>query len=262
MKKITILGSFFALCFAISTYAQAPQTATNFTLNDCDGIEHNLFTELEEGNVIVIEFEMGCLPCVGGRKALAKIQNQFEATHPGKLRIYTMGYSANMKCATVQSWMLENSFFGPTFAGNADVITGYNAEVGMPTIVVLGGADHKILYWRDAFSNKDTVAIKAAISQILTSASVSDPLIEKNVRLYPNPSSSATTLTINCEKQGAAEVSLYNVSGVKVAAIYSGNIEKGIREIPMVTSELSTGKYYVHVTVNGATGVVPLTISR
>ena len=264
MKNILslLVGLCLFIVLSCTANGQAPSEATDFTLTDCDGIEHHLFSKLEEGNVIVVEFEMGCTPCVGGRKALAKIQQQFEATHPGKLQIYTMGFSANMKCNTVQSWMTQNNFLGPAFAGDANVITGYNADEGMPTIVVLGGSDHKILYWRGAFSNKDTVAIKAAIGQILTSASVGKDAAAKGLKVYPNPSKAHATLDLILTEQSNIDVALYNAVGVKVQSVYQGVLAKGEQRLDVLTNKLLNGTYYIHVTRNGVTDVVPLTVTR
>lgn len=264
MKNLLTL--FVGLCLLIvlscSAHGQVPAEATDFTLTDCDGIEQHLFSKLEDGNVVVIEFEMGCTPCVGGRKALAKIQQQFEATHPGKLQIFTMGFSANMKCATVQSWMSTNNFAGPAFAGDADVISGYNAESGMPTIVVLGGSDHTILYWRGAFSNKDTVAIKAAISQVLSSASVGEDAASKGLKVYPNPSKGHAMLSLTLAEQSNVDVAIFNTVGVKVRSVYKGVLAAGEQQLELLADKLSNGTYYIHVTRNGATDVVPLTVTH
>jgi hypothetical protein len=264
MKNNT-LSSFVGLClltaFSCVSYGQAPTTATDFNLIDCDGAEHPLFTELENGNVIVLEFEMGCTPCVTGRKALAKIQSQFESTHPGKLQVYTMGFSSTMKCATVQSWLTTNGITGPAFAGNTDVINAYNAQEGMPTIVVLGGTDHKILYWRGAFSNKDTVAIKAAISQVLTSASVKADK-SSSIQVYPNPSISRTTIAVTSDKPDVVEVALYNAVGKRVLPIYNGALNKGTSELDFVTDKLANGTYYIHVTQAGKKEILPLTVTH
>jgi hypothetical protein len=59
----------------------------------------------------------------------------------------------------MQSWMTDNGFIGSSFAGNDEIITNYGASGGMPAIVIVGGTDHKILYWKKGFSSKDTTAI-------------------------------------------------------------------------------------------------------
>jgi hypothetical protein len=264
MKRI--LSSFvgFCLLFVLSyaAHAQAPSMATDFTLTDCDGTEHRLFEQLEAGNVVVIEFEMGCSPCVGGRKALAKIQEAFQATHPDRLLVYTMGFSANLSCTAVQNWMSSNDIFGPAFAGKEEVITSYNANEGMPTIVVLGGTDHKILYWRGAFSNKDTTAIKNAIAQVLTSASVSADNSVEQIQVFPNPATSSATVSMVCQKQSNVTVSLHNAMGIQLLPVHQGMLVKGEHSFSIMTDKLANGTYYLNVVRDGIRRVVPLTVTH
>ncbi|MBL7984152.1 MAG: hypothetical protein JNM91_04100, partial [Flavobacteriales bacterium] len=67
MKKL--FSALTASALALSGVAQT--TALDFTANDCDGMSHNLFTELEAGDVVIIELVMmGCQPCVTSANSL------------------------------------------------------------------------------------------------------------------------------------------------------------------------------------------------
>ncbi|MDD3740704.1 MAG: hypothetical protein PHH30_05630 [Bacteroidales bacterium] len=53
MKKLFL--SFFILLVSVVTFAQ-PTEAEDFTVTDIDGVEHNLFTYLDQGKYVYVEF--------------------------------------------------------------------------------------------------------------------------------------------------------------------------------------------------------------
>src|SRR5688572_14430537 len=92
------MKNFILLVFVLSAsiaFAQNPTVAMDFTANDCDGASHNLFSDLDAGNVVLMEFIMldPCLSCVKARESLQPMFQQFEASHPGRFRIYTIGWT-------------------------------------------------------------------------------------------------------------------------------------------------------------------------
>jgi len=57
MKKQILTFTFLIL----NTFGLIAQTnATDFTANDCDGVSHHLFSELDNGKVVVIAWVMPC----------------------------------------------------------------------------------------------------------------------------------------------------------------------------------------------------------
>ncbi len=262
MKKTLLVFALLAANLFLShpVVAQVPTTASDFTLTDCDGTAHNLFSTLDKGDVVAMEVVMGCLPCVQGRKALAKIEAEYAATHPGKFHIYTFGFTSSVDCSSIQQWMTSNNVSGVSFAGDDGVNTDYGASGGMPTIILVGGSDHKVLYWKQGFANKDTVAMKTAIAKILTQASVASSNSNESLSLYPNPSANSTSLKINCLTSDTRQAALYNTNGVNVLSIFDGKLSVGEHTINFSTNALASGKYYLHVTTAGKTSVLPLTI--
>jgi hypothetical protein len=239
--------------------AQQPLGASDFTLTDCDGTDHHLFDVCDSGHVVMMEFVMGCLPCVQGGKAMRTLESEFNGPYPGKIHLYTMSFSAGSPCSSIQSWMMSNNFSGTCFAGNGDVITNYGANSGMPTIAIVGGPEHKLLYWKIGFSNKDTAAIKTAIAQVLTQASVASSL-EESLSVFPNPSTSTALLKIVCKNDETHEISVYDANGVKALAIQHGLLSKGEHSLNFSTKTLASGSYFIHVTATGKTSVLPLAI--
>lgn len=54
MKKSLLLC--VSILFSVLLFSQT--TATNFTVDDCNGVTHDLFTELDEGKVVIIAWVM------------------------------------------------------------------------------------------------------------------------------------------------------------------------------------------------------------
>jgi hypothetical protein len=262
MKKYAFALSIciVSLFTAASVFAQAPTKASDFTLTDCNGSEHHLFSELDKGNVVMMEFVMGCLPCVQGRQALASIEDGFNLTQPGKVQSYTFGFSGSVDCSSISSWMSDNNFSGTTFGGDDNVNASYGAAGGMPTICIVAGIDHKVIYWKKGFAKKDTVAMKTAISKALSLASVASSIQTESLSVYPNPAVSGVTLKIDCTTDATHEITLYNANGVKLLSIFTGKLLTGEHSIGFSTKELANGAYYIHVTTAGKTAILPLTV--
>lgn len=262
MKKNHFIIAFvIGISFFLSNaYGQILTQATDFTLADCDGNQHTLFTALDNGEVVALEFVMGCLPCVNGRKALDKMEKQFAVSNPGKFHVYTFGYSSNIDCGGIQKWMTDNKFTGTSFGGDDTVISSYNADGGMPTIVVVGGADHKVLYWKKGFAVKDSASIKSAVNKGLGIASVASANNNESITIFPNPSNGTASLKVDCLRDGVRNVTIYNANGAIELSVFNGTLAKGEHSIPFSTDRLSNGTYFVRVTTEGKTTVTSLTV--
>src|SRR5437762_9149444 len=94
MKKTLVI----AMASMISVFGFS-QTAGNFTCNDCSGTNHDLFTELNAGKVIVIAWVMPCSNCISGALAgYTEVQN-----FPGQAYFYLSDDVANTTCSTLRS---------------------------------------------------------------------------------------------------------------------------------------------------------------
>ena len=244
MKKY-LMVFLLAAGISVTASAQKPATASDFTVSDCDGTEHQLFSYLDKGDVVAIEFVMGCLPCVSGRKALAKIEAEYAATHPGKFHLLTFGYSSSLDCSSMQSWMINNKFNGAYLGGDDAIISNYGASGGMPTICIVGGKDHKVLYWKKGFANSDTTAMKTAISKGLTQASVAALSDNETFNFFPNPAKGMLNVQL-AEVKPNSLIKIYDESGKEVMtfAVVSANPQINI-------SVLSSGAYHLTLLADG-----------
>jgi hypothetical protein len=70
----------------------------------------------------------------------------------------------------------------------------------------------------------------------------------KNIGLYPNPAQGQTELVISTEVSFNLSVNVFNVTGQLVSAPYAAyTVEKGLTTLPINTSDLAPGVYFVNV---------------
>jgi hypothetical protein len=163
MKAIlTLLPLFF-----LTSSAFSQTTAVDYTGNDCSGIPHHFFSELDSGHVLVIDYIMlSCSPCIIGTNALKTLTAQFEQSHPGRVRLYSFGYLDAYTCQQLSIWRSTNNYTHKVFSGGNSQVNYYGG-MGMPTIVVLSGNSYSVEYRKLGYSSNDDAAIVAAINKAL-----------------------------------------------------------------------------------------------
>jgi hypothetical protein len=185
MKKplMIILAILTTLGFG---YAQT--TATDFTTNDCNGISHNLFDELDNGNVIVIAWVMPCPPCATYTIPAYSAVQSFATSNPGQVSFYLVDDFANTNCADIiQFGNANNMPLNTTFSSSNISMSDYGTN-GMPKVVVLGGPDHTIFLNKN--DNKINFAgVQGAINDALNAPLGIEQAQESDFKLltYPNP---------------------------------------------------------------------------
>ncbi|MBA3683174.1 MAG: hypothetical protein H0W73_18715, partial [Bacteroidetes bacterium] len=137
MKKLIL--SLSLVCFAALTNAQ---TAVNFNTNDCASLNHDLFTELDAGKIVVLTWVMPCSACVNGALAAQAASQSFSVSNPGMVVTYVADDYANSNCATINNWCASNGI-NPTAKFSSTVVSmSAYGTAGMPKVIVLGGANH------------------------------------------------------------------------------------------------------------------------
>ena len=175
-----------SLLCAASIAAQAQTTALDFSADDCNGNPHTLFTELEAGDVVIIELVMmGCQPCVTAAQSLTAnvLPNVSE---PSRVKLYSIGFTNSINCTQMNSWKNTNSFTHTVFAGMSAQTTHYGG-MGMPTIAVVGGNGHTVYYTALGHDNGDNPAIIAAIEEALAGEVGVEETARTTVTIHPNP---------------------------------------------------------------------------
>jgi hypothetical protein len=183
------------LCLSALLTLNAQTTALDFTANDCDGVPHNLFSELDAGNAVVLELVMmGCQPCVDAAHSITDnvLPN---VSDPTRVKYYSIGFTNSITCAQINNWKNTNGFTHQVFAGMSAQTTYYGG-MGMPTIIVLGGGStHGVYYSELGHSDSDDPTIISAINSALSDANSVEELSSVNVSISPNPTSDALTIS-------------------------------------------------------------------
>jgi Secretion system C-terminal sorting domain len=250
MKKNVILCLTLLLFISTATYAQT--VAQDWTKTDCDGKTHSLFSDLDNGKVVMIQFDMmNCIYCTKAAYNTDQIYKDYQVSNPGKLIMYSMGYDNNTTCDLMKNWVSTNKFSFSIIEKCPDDVAYYGG-MGMPTIVILGGRDHKVFYNKQGYSTSDNAVIKDSINAALVKAGIADVSpVFSGLKLYPNPSSQITNLVYTLSNQAPVSIEVIDLLGQKSLSVLNENQQPGPQQVEINTSLLRDGMYFVRI--NGET---------
>lgn len=251
MKKNLLASIFF---FSVITVASA-QTAVDFTANDCNGNSHNLFSTLDSGKVIVMAFVMPCGSCVGPSYTAYNVAQSYSSSNPGKVLFYISDDYANTSCSSLSGWASNNNIGPDLFAFST---TGFSESdygaIGMPKIVVVGGASHTIYYNQNNSAAGNSIAIQAAIDLALSElAGVNEAASNTfSLELFPNPADGKINLSYVVTDHEVVTVQLLNATGQVMNEMNNLKVNSGLNQLNFNTGNLAAGIYFVRV--SSATG--------
>ncbi len=258
MIKSILLSLTFLLVFSIS---KGQTTAMNFNKMDCSGAVHNLFADLDAGNAVIIEFYMpSCGSCPPPAKKMQTMANNIMRTYPGKVKAYAFPFNNTTTCSYSASWTSGNGLplFMPMDSGAAQV--SYYGGFGMPTVVLVGGANHKILFSTLSFSTGDTTIMRDKILGLFTGTGINAmPENAPAFSIYPNPANGNATININVNGASNVMVDITDMTG-KQAAVIINEKQSGIITKEFSTSSLPNGIYFVRMIADGKTTTQKLNI--
>jgi len=212
MKRIKII---FLLIMSY-VYGFSQNNATDFTALDCDGVSHHLFSELDSGKVIVIAWVMPCGPCGSIALDAYTASLGYANSNPGIVDFYLVDDFANTDCASLFSWADNLGMGNCIWFSDPSIDMGDYGQIGMPKIVVLGGAGHYV-YFNE---NSSTQNINSAIDLALTGVAVTTSTNEKDeiisFHCYPNPVNEEVKINYNFTKKSDWSIELYNSKGGKI----------------------------------------------
>ncbi|MFH1001354.1 MAG: T9SS type A sorting domain-containing protein [Bacteroidota bacterium] len=258
MKKL-ILVSFFALMFSISF----AQTAVNFNCNDCAGANHDLFTELDEGKVIVICWVMPCSACVGPSLTTSNVVRSFATTHPDKVIMYLVDDYANTNCNSINSWANSNGILPAAMFSNSSIKMEDYGSTGMPKVVVVGDVNHAVFYNANNSVNASALqsAINAAIDATITGVP-EDFGKSSSVEIFPNPSNISASLVFSLEKPSVVKVEIHDQLGREVSEMYFPSLPQGENKIDISTAGLSNGVYFIKLTEGTRSRMIKIAVAH
>ena len=251
MKKTLLI--IFAILTSLG-FAYAQTTATNFTTNDCDGISHTLFDELDDDKVIVISWVMPCNPCATYAGYAADAVQAFATSHPGRVKHYLADDYANSTCSYLSGWASNYNISTDAVFSDGQLDMSDYGTPGMPKVVVLGKNSHTIYYNK----NDNTITqidVEDAITLALTATvGIDEEATNLQLNAYPNP----TTGFINIEytSQSPVQFDVINMLGEKVLSQNTNNTKNATVDV----SNLTKGIYFLRMIADSKTTNLKFTL--
>lgn len=259
MKNFFALVFIFCMSFQIS---KAQQTAMDFTMNDCNGVMHNCFTTLDAGDVIIMEFFMTCNMCISAGKEVEAMKAELDAHYPGKIHFYQMGYTNSYSCTSVLNWVNNNGFNSVPFDSGAALVAYYGG-FGMPTLAVVAGSAHEVLYTGVGYTSGDTADIATSIHGFFNATLVTElPADVSTLSIFPNPINTQFNVQLNLKQAADVTIELFTLNGEKVSMMSNERMKAGFIRKTFNATPFATGLYLVKTTVNGSSSFNKVNISH
>lgn len=265
MKKYILFFVLISLGINKKMSAQTPDTAYDFNMNDCNGKMHHLFSELDSGNVVVMEFLMlSCSPCIVAGKSLDAMVGPLKKKYGEKVRFYQFGFTKSYTCSQIQNWVSTNGFANSVPFDSGDVQVAYYGGMGMPTVAVVGGKKHKVLFSSIDFKpNTDSATISAAIHTFFnTTGILTNESIVSAVSVYPNPVSNVITLSLDSKKTGPLYLTITNLEGQKIADLPVESVKAGAWSKTITLPQIKNGIYFLNGSIEGNIFTKKITIQN
>lgn len=259
MKNTILTTIFLAILFGASA-----QTAVNFNCNDCMGVNHDLFSELDEGKVIVICWVMPCGACVGPSLTTYNVVRSFQSNYPDKVLMYLVDDYANTNCTSLNSWANSNNISDVTLFSNAAIKMEDYGSAGMPKIVVVADVNHHVFYNADNSVNATQLqsAINEAITATITGVEEMPFADFSNIKIYPNPSSTDVNVDFWLDQPGNIQAEVFDLTGKEMTAPIFKHFHPGNNSFNFETSNLDNGMYFLKLSTDTQSKMMKFTVSR
>ena len=204
--------------------------------------------------------------CMVAASEIEGMKSQLLAAHPGKVMTYAMGYQNSYSCATISNWVTSQGLSAIPMDSAATQVAYYGG-FSMPTIVVLAGTTHNIIYTANpnngGYTPGDTSTMSTSIKNFF------NPTEVENVRnaittvyVFPNPATDNVNLSVDVQRSTDLTVQVVNLSGQVVANIVNQKVSAGVFSTSFSTVGLPAANYLVRFTTDGNTTLRTLTIVK
>jgi len=243
MKKII----YFIVVFIIYTNTYA-QEAFQFSGLDCNGDPVDLYAELDAGKAAILFYYMpdcgACPPPASEIQEMAyNIMNEF----PEMVKGYAFPFLDTYDCASVQTWVDESHvpFFAPMDSGEYQV--AYYGGFGMPTVVLVGGSDHRILFSTLSFFDSDTTIMRDSILRLFGVETEVEPVLDQISDFIVSPNPAAWEVMIDIQTSVALDytLSLFHINGTLIQALSNNLNAQAVKQEIFDVEDLPNGMYIV-----------------
>lgn len=221
------------------------QTVPNFSVNDCFGINYNLFNSLDEGKIVVIGWTMPCGTCVLPLKTTYNVVQSFQASHPGKVIMLLADDYANTDCASINLWANSNGMTQTLRFSNAAIKMMDYGSNGMPKVVVIAGPNRKVFY--NANDEVNHILLQQAIVDALSLVMSTKENTDGNIimKIYGNPVSNSAWVSFSLDHASQVETQIINEAGQELSSVFHGHYIAGTHQIKLPVDGLKNGLYFL-----------------
>ncbi|MCC7029722.1 MAG: T9SS type A sorting domain-containing protein [Chitinophagaceae bacterium] len=252
-KSLLLTLLLTALFFSHTVKAQ---TAQQINGPDCNGVTHDLFSELDAGKAVIVYFFMpNCNYCPPPADKIQTMANNIMQNYPGKITAYARPYNNVTTCQATASWVSTNNlnFYAPYDSGAVQV--AYYGGFGMPTVVLLGGADHRVMFFTKTFMESDTLIMRDSILALFTAApaGLETELLPEglnSLEVYPNPVKDLCTVHLDLAEDAQVRIELLDHSGRQIALITDKQNKQGALSYTYDAERLAAGNYSFRIRIN------------
>lgn len=241
--KIGIVSALLLLSISVN----AQTTAYDFQGDDCNGNPVNLFSDLDAGKAVVLFYYMpNCGTCPPIAANVQAMSNKINALCPNLIKGYAYPFQNSTTCSYSSSWVTDNalSLYTPMDSGAYQV--AYYGGFGMPTVVLVGGSNHDVLWSTQNFVDSDTTVMRDIILGMSCLGLQEQGMNAASIEVYPNPASETCSIEFNNEIASATKIRVLDMTG---KILFEKNIQgKNTKEtIELDVSHLSLGTYFIQL---------------
>lgn len=238
------------------------QTVNDFTVTDVHGNSHNLSQIAASGKWIVIDFFFTtCPPCIATVPDFSELHEKYGCNEGD---IYCISIDTGDDNADVLNFENTHAASGGhspapavsgTEGGGNAVVSDFGVSA-FPTYCVVNS--NMELAIADIYPIADVSTFETALTgagytpqEMACGGSLSVENAELSLNeatLFPNPSTTATTLSVSLESATDVNMVVYNMLGEQVASSTFEGAE-GSNEFEIATEELAAGQYIVSVSL-------------
>lgn len=252
MQKTFFMNKYFLTILIVlgcTSVVIAQTTAPNFTTNDCEGISHDLYTELDEGKVVIIAWVMPCGACIGSSLTAYNVSQSYVDANPGRIAYYLVDDYGNTDCTTLTNWGNTNGI-GPNLEAfsTTDITMTDFGSIGMPKVVIMGGPDHTIYFNENGYEAGNVGALEEGINLALAGEvvlGINNSVNESDLQVTAVVISSGILLSYELPYSGNVSAEIFNVQGQMMKMFPNEIKSAGIQETTFQIGDLPHGIYFL-----------------
>lgn len=223
------------------------QTATDFTVTSCAGINHNLFSALDTGKIVLLAWVKPENANTNFIASAYSVIQEFEVTNPNRVSLFICDDYSNTSCAALNGWMAGKTFSQCTsFSDNSIKMSDYDLN-GIPKIAVIGNNSHFVFDVQVNTLN-DSLLRETIRSIIIGPVSLKDTIANNfQSSIMPNPVSSNLTVKYTLTERDNLLFEIFNSEGKTIKSISNSNNHSSDNSMQIDTQSLNPGIYFFKI---------------